>query len=162
MTLESKKKRNERKRAKAMRKWELGTHQPEGVAGAASGAADPAENVDPCLGSASSEDESSDGGGRAATALPGSKRSALSRAFGRLAAAEEAAAAAGTTPARLLNPHALALSESLRFLRRQLREYLVQCAADDVLVTMYDAGDGVLYPTEQWTVHFFKWLRVRV
>ena len=47
VTLESKKKRTERKRAKAMRKWELGTHQPEGVAGAASGATDPAENVDP-------------------------------------------------------------------------------------------------------------------
>jgi len=26
---------------------------------------------------------------------------------------------------------------------------------------VYDAGEGGLYPTEQWTVHFFKWLRAR-
>ena len=31
--------------------------------------------------------------------------------------------------------------------------------AADVEVTVYDAGEGGLYPTEQWTVHFFKWLR---
>ena len=43
-----------------------------------------------------------------------------------------------------------------------LREFLRECAAADVEVTMYDAGEGLLYPTEQWTVHFFKWLRVRV
>ena len=58
--------------------------------------------------------------------------------------------------------HGLALSNSLRFLRGQLREFLRECAAADVEVTMYDAGEGVLYPTEQWTVHFFKWLRARV
>ena len=43
-----------------------------------------------------------------------------------------------------------------------LREFLRECAAADVEVTMYDAGEGVLYPTEQWTVHFFKWLRACV
>ena len=43
-----------------------------------------------------------------------------------------------------------------------LREFLRECAAADVEVSMYDAGEGVLYPTEQWTVHFFKWLRARV
>ena len=40
--------------------------------------------------------------------------------------------------------------------------FLRECAAADVEVSMYDAGEGVLYPTEQWTVHFFKWLRARV
>ena len=63
---------------------------------------------------------------------------------------------------RMASSHGLALSDSLRFLRGQLREFLRECAAADVEVTMYDAGEGVLYPTEQWTVHFFKWLRACV
>ena len=34
-----------------------------------------------------------------------------------------------------------------------------ECAANDIAVTMYDVGGGDFYPTEQWTVHVFKWLR---
>ena len=44
------------------------------------------------------EDESSDGGGGVATALPGRRPSALSASLWQLAAAEGAAAAAGTPP----------------------------------------------------------------
>ena len=108
------------------------------------------------------EDESSDGGGGVATALPGRRCSALSESLWQRAGAEGAAAAARTPPVRMMSSHGLALSNSLRFLRGQLREFLKECAAADVEVTMYDAGEGVLYPTEQWTVHFFKWLRARV
>ena len=61
----------------------------------------------------------------------------------------------------MLNLHGVELSASLRYLRRRVREYLGECAANDVAVTMYDVGGGEFYPTEQWTVHFFKWLRVR-
>ena len=102
------------------------------------------------------EDESSDGGGGLATVLPGRRRSALSGSLWQQAAAEGAAAAAGTPPVRMASSHGLALSDSLRFLRGQLREFLRECAAAGVEVTMYDAGERVLYPTEHWTVHFFK------
>ena len=88
--------------------------------------------------------------------------SALSESLWQQAGAEGAAAAAGTPPVRMMSSHGLALSNSLRFLRGQLREFLRECAAADVEVTMYDAGEGGLYPTEQWTVHFFKWLRACV
>ena len=30
------------------------------------------------------------------------------------------------------------------------------------MVTMYDLGDGRSCPIEQWTVHFFKWLCMRM
>ena len=94
-----------------------------------------------------------------APALPGRKQSALSASFLQQAAAEGAAVAAGTPPGRMLNLHGVELSSSLRYLRRRLREYLGVCAANDVAVTMYDVGGGDFYPTEQWTVHFFKWMR---
>ena len=42
--------------------------------------------------------------------------------------AEGAAAAAGTPPVRMMSSHGLALSNSLRFLRGQLREFLRECA----------------------------------
>ena len=142
---ESKKKASERKRTKAMREWQRGAHLP--------GAVEAVETA---------EDESSDGGGGGvAPALPGRKQSALSASFLQQAAAEGAAVAAGTPPGRMLNLHGMELSSSLRYLRRRLREYLGECAANDVAVTMYDVGGGDFYPTEQWTVHFFKWLRVR-
>ena len=51
------------------------------------------------------EDESSDGGGGVATALPGRRPSALSASLWQLAAAEGAAAAAGTPPVLLKNRH---------------------------------------------------------
>ena len=82
-------------------------------------------------------------------------------AFGQQALAEGAAAAAGTPPAPLLSPHGHSLSEQLRFLRRRLREYVAEQTAVGGVVTMYDAGGGMQYPTEQWTVHFFKWLRAQ-
>ena len=149
-TTVSKKECDERKHAKAMREWQSGAHQLGGAAGVAGGAA------------MGLEDESSDGGGGVATVLPGRRRSALSGSLWQQAAAEGAAAAAGTPPVRMASSHGLALSDSLRFLRGQLREFLRECATAGVEVTMYDAGEGVLYPTEQWTVHFFKWLRARV
>ena len=140
---ESKKKASERKRTKAMREWQRGAHLP--------GAVEAVETA---------EDESSDGGGGGvAPALPGRKQSALSASFLQQAAAEGAAVAAGTPPGRMLNLHGVELSSSLRYLRRRLREYLGVCAANDVAVTMYDVGGGDFYPTEQWTVHFFKWMR---
>ena len=142
---ESKKKASERKRTKAMREWQRGAHLP--------GAVEAVETA---------EDESSDGGGGGvAPAPPGRKQSALSASFLQQAAAEGAAVAAGTPPGCMLSLHGMDLSSSLRNLRRRVREYLGECAANDVAVTMYDVGGGDFYPTEQWTVHFFKWLRVR-
>ena len=88
-------------------------------------------------------------------------RPTLCLAFGQQALAEGAAAAAGTPPAPLLSPHGHSLSEQLRFLRRRLREYVAEQTAVGGVVTMYDAGGGMQYPTEQWTVHFFKWLRAQ-
>ena len=69
------------------------------------------------------EDESSDGGGGVATALPGRRCSALSESLWQRAGAEGAAAAAGTPPVRMMSSHGLALSNSLRFL------LVVSCAS---------------------------------
>ena len=88
-------------------------------------------------------------------------RPTLCLALGQQALAEGAAAAAGTPPAPLLSPHGHSLSKQLRFLRRRLREYVAEQTAAGGFVTMYDAGGGMQYPTEQWTVHFFKWLRAQ-
>ena len=86
-------------------------------------------------------------------ALPGRKQSALSPSFLQQAAAEGAAVAAGTPPGRMLNLHGMELSSSLRYLRRRVREYLGEGAANDVAVTMYDVGGGDFYPlsSEQFT-----------
>ena len=119
-TTVSKKECDERKHAKAMREWQSGAHQLGGAAGVAGGAA------------MGLEDESSDGGGGVATVFPGRRRSALSGSLWQQAAAEGAAAAAGTPPVRMVSSHGLALSDSLRFLRGQLREFLRECAAADV------------------------------
>ena len=49
---------------------------------------------------------------------------------------------------------------SLRYLRRRLREYLGVCAANDVAVIRRKVGGRQFLPhAEQWTVHFFKWMR---
>ena len=88
-------------------------------------------------------------------------RPTLCLALGQQALAEGAAAAAGTPPAPLLSPHGHSLSRQLRFLRRRLCEFVAEQAAVSGVVTMYDAGGGMQYPTEQWTVHFFKWLRAQ-
>ena len=53
-TIVPKKKRAERKRAKAMHEWQSGAHQPEGAAGGVTGGA---------LDAVETEDESLDGGG---------------------------------------------------------------------------------------------------
>ena len=64
--------------AKAMHAWQSGAHQLGGAARVAGGALDAVEL----------EDESSDGGGGVATALPGSRRLALSESFWQRVAAE--------------------------------------------------------------------------
>ena len=88
-------------------------------------------------------------------------RPTLCLALGQQALAEGAAAAAGTPPAPLLSPHGYSLSKQLRFLRRRLCEYVAEQTAVGGVVAMYDAGGGMQYPTEQWTVHFFKWLHAQ-
>ena len=89
-------------------------------------------------------------------------RPTLCLAFGQQALAEGAAAAAGTPPAPLLSPHGYSLSKQLRFLRRRLCEYVVEQTAVGGVVMSTTRGGGMQYPTEQWTVHFFKWLRACV
>ena len=78
-------------------------------------------------------------------------RPTLCLALGQQALAEGAAAAAGTPPAPLLSPHGHSLSRQLRFLRRRLCEFVAEQTAVAGVVTMYDAGGGMQYPTEQWT-----------
>ena len=106
-------------------------------------------------------------GGGGALKLPSRLQSAVRRprlceAFGQQAAAEGAAVAAGAPPAPMGNLHGPQLSDSLRDLRRRLQEYLAECINSGTMVTMYDAGGGPAYPTEQWTAHFFKWLCMRM
>ena len=133
---------------------------------AADGDGQPSLEGQPLVGTASdsegsdsdelSEDERPAPLGRRARTRP-----TLCLAFGQQALAEGAAAAAGTPPAPLLSPHGHSMSKQLRTLRRRLREYVAEQTAAGGFVTMYDAGGGMQYPTEQWTVHFFKWLRAQ-
>ena len=133
---------------------------------AADGDGQPSLEGQPLVGTASdSEDSDSDELSDDERPAPLGRRKrtrpTLCLAFGQQALAEGAAAAAGTPPAPLLSPHGHSLSEQLRFLRRRLREYVAEQTAVGGVVTMYDAGGGMQYPTEQWTVHFFKWLRAQ-
>ena len=96
-----------------MHAWQSGAHQLGRAAGVAGGALD----------AVGLEDESSDGGGGVATALPGRRCSALSESLWQRAGAEGAAAAARTPPVRMMSSHGLALSNSLRFL------LVVSCAS---------------------------------
>ena len=96
-----------------MHEWQSGAHQLGGAAGVAGGTLD----------AVGLEDESSDGGGGVATALPGRRCSALSESLWQRAGAEGAAAAARTPPVRMMSSHGLALSHSLRFL------LVVSCAS---------------------------------
>ena len=70
--------RSARRHAKALQAWQSGAHQLGGAARVAGGALDAVEL----------ENESSDGGGGVATALPGRRRSALSASLRQRAAAE--------------------------------------------------------------------------
>lgn len=135
---------------------------------AADGDGQPSLEGQPLVGTASDSegsdsDELSDDERPAPPPLGRRKRTrpTLCLAFGQQALAEGAAAAAGTPPAPLLSPHGHSLSTQLRILRRRLREYVAEQTAAGGFVTMYDAGGGMQYPTEQWTVHFFKWLRAQ-
>jgi hypothetical protein len=122
----------------------------------------PLEGQPPVVGSESEDSDesaSSDDERAARLGRTGRPRPTLCLALGQQAAVEGAAATAGTPPAPLLNPHGHGLSMALRFLRRRLCEYVAEQADVGGVVTMYDAGGGMQYPTEHWTVHFFKWLR---
>ena len=137
---ESKKDVTNRRREAAYFAWRRGDHHP-----------DRAREVV----------ESPGSGGSAASVAQGHDRSAFAASVWQQAAAEGAAAAAGTPPSRLVKPLAPEISDQLRYLRKRLREFLRESAARGIEVTMYDVGDGEFYPTEQWTVHFFTWMRAR-
>jgi hypothetical protein len=63
---------------------------------------------------------------------------------------------------QLQNEHGSDLSVALRFLRRRLKAYLVEQAANERTVAMVvgrtGLGTGAHYPSMHWTIQFGKWL----